>query len=305
MNRDKLPWPPPYTNIEDRRHDQRFARPIDPGEGQDTALLRGLPQTPAELHMYRLNLARNEYYDKHGQRPPPEVGLLGNHEFQPSQGDPAGIEAARRAESVDPSRTVPAPMGVGSARLSGFTYEQRDEIERRERSGSAQRLGAPMPYADEVGGGRGHSAPQPSREEQYYAQLQREEADIARQYASPEHKARVAQRDRDNADADAKVAALEARARYEEQARAKAQEQLASEAGAMREQAAGGASVNTGRAASNVSSALTQGLRSSQWKDQKLLQDIPTQMARMKDEQAAADRAIKARELYMKLSKQQ
>ena len=79
------------TGIEDRRYLEPVLQPREAD-----SLVRGLPQTPAELIKYKQMLERIAAY-KRGEYPVPEEefvpGLgLGT---TPSQGDPAGIEAAR------------------------------------------------------------------------------------------------------------------------------------------------------------------------------------------------------------------
>lgn len=84
------------ANVVDRRADNRPVAPSAP----DT-LVRGLPQTPVEMAMYKDAIAREEYYRQHGApMPQPPPGTLHTEGYKPSEGDPAAIEDRRAQEAL-------------------------------------------------------------------------------------------------------------------------------------------------------------------------------------------------------------
>ncbi len=81
------------SGIEDRRAAKVFAQPSAPD-----ALLRGLPQTPIEMELYRQRLAEIEAY-RAGTGPFPGAtqARYGTSGAAGSPGDPAGLETQRMA----------------------------------------------------------------------------------------------------------------------------------------------------------------------------------------------------------------
>lgn len=82
---------PMSTNIEDRRPQEPYLAPRAPD-----AVLRGMPATPYEWQMYQSRIAANEAI-KAGRPPEPVYAPPG---AEPSEGDPAAIEARRRMNAA-------------------------------------------------------------------------------------------------------------------------------------------------------------------------------------------------------------